>query len=123
MRWNGTDITNVPTVIFHEELLVSNYGDDVIPDPDGPGSLICSSETVANVTWLFPAAAIATVGVDSFRQRRETGPPTLAQLTRSNYADRIGPRNDPHANGLWRCEAEGVPTLDVGLYLTGIINN
>ena len=50
MTWNGTDITGVPTFIYHDELVT---GTTPISDPNGPGRLICRSSSSIEIHWAF----------------------------------------------------------------------
>ena len=113
MRWNGTDITGVPTLIYHDELVTST--DNVITDPDGQGSLICSSVAQTTVSWVsVSGSTTVTHSNGNFKQTRAAGPPSLSQLTLGG--DPITtPRTDVAANGLWSCSASGTQ-LHVGLY-------
>ena len=113
MRWNGTDITGVPTLIYHDELITST--DNVITDPDGEGSLICSSVAQTTVSWMSIRGSNATTQSNgNFKQTRAAGPPSLSQLTLGS--DPITtPRTDTVSNGLWSCCANGAH-LYVGLY-------
>ena len=112
MRWNGTDITNVPTFIYQDELIRSR--DDIITDPDGPGSLICVSSAQTLLDWFMVFGTINEF--DNFQETYEQGPPSVSQLTQSiPIVD--PPRRDADTNGLWRCEASnGSPTLYVGIF-------
>ena len=122
MRWNGTVITgDTPTLIFHDELF---SGTGPITDPDGPGRLVCTSETPTTVRWSFPTdASRITAGdsTDNFFHRREgsmINPPVVSRLSR-NPANPIiinSPRVDQRANGLWRCNEDSGPTIYVGIY-------
>ena len=113
MRWQGRDITGVPTLIYHDELVTST--DNVITDPDGQGSLICSTVAQTTVSWMsVPGSAIVTHSNGNFKQTRAAGPPSLSQLTLGALPFTT-PRTDTAANGLWSCSAGGT-RLCVGLY-------
>ncbi len=113
MRWQGRDITGVPTLIYHDQLVSSI--DNVITDPDGQGSLICSSVAQTSVSWMTAFnTAVATNSNGNFKQTRAAGPPSLSQLTLGG-APITTPRTDTATNGLWSCSASGTQ-LHVGLY-------
>ncbi len=115
MRWNGTDITGIPTMIYHDELITSQ--DDAIADPDGSGSLICSFVAWLDIDWFGvtdAAGDITTGNGGNFKQRKERGPPSLSQLIQSNPVS--NPRGDDNTNGLWYCSISGMTPLYVGLY-------
>ena len=113
MRWNGTDITGVPTLIYHDELITST--DDVITDPDGQGSLICYS-TAGTVVWvLVPTTAVPTKNTGNFKQTKNNN---SSQLTLGGVP-LTQQRTDAVTNGLWSCRAsttQSLPRLFVGLY-------
>ena len=83
MRWNGTDITVRTDIIYHDELIASS--DNEITDPDGPGSLICSSASRARVDWLGVTDSLGSVPTGNegtFRQTLSMGIPSLSRLSR-----------------------------------------
>ena len=42
--WNGTDITNKPTLIYHDEVQTVMYSSPPrLSNPNGPGGLLCYS--------------------------------------------------------------------------------
>ena len=117
MRWNGTLITsNIPTLIYHDELL-STTGP--ITDPNGPGSLICESET-ATLFWAYPTdSGRITAGgtTDTFFHRREgstSNPPVVSRLSRNPANNTL--RTGQQENGLWRCNEQNGPSIYVGIY-------
>ena len=113
MRWQGTDITGVPTLIYHDELIIST--DNVITNPDGQGSLICSSVAQTTVSWMHVNGRTATTNSNgNFKQTRAAGPPSLSQLTLGGVPITTT-RTDAVTNGLWSCSASGT-RLHVGLY-------
>ena len=117
IRWNGTDITGIPTLIYHDELITSI--DNLITDPNGAGSLICSSVNETVLYWIttnnFNALRPAyTSGY--FKQTREhrgSAPPSLTQLSLCL------PLPDPplmssDLNGLWSCRDFAIPGENLG---------
>ena len=51
VTWNGTDITNKPTLIYHDEVKTVMYSPPpTLSNPNGPGGLLCSS-TVGPISW------------------------------------------------------------------------
>ena len=117
MRWNGTVITsNIPTLIFHDELF---SGTGSINDPDGPGRLVCRSETPRTVRWAFATDASRIVAgdtTDNFVATRQGTNPILSRLSRNPANPITTPRTDQRANGLWRCNEDNGPWIYVGIY-------
>ena len=114
MRWNGTDITGVPTFIYHDELLTTN--DSMITDPDGQGSLICRFEMQTTVYWsVVHGDPVSNATNGNFIQTRATGPPSLSRVALNSIRPITTPRTDDFTNGLWFCSANGM-RLHVGLY-------
>ena len=111
MRWNGTDITGQLTFIYHDELIIS--GDDIITNRNGPGSLICSSETQTTVLWHFTDGRIFNA-VDNFKQTAEPGPPSVSQLTQFIVSANVS--LDPATNGMWYCSTTEGLRLHVAIY-------
>ncbi len=115
MWWNGTDITEIPTLIYHDELITSQ--DNAITNINGPGSLACRFIAWLDINWfgVTDAAGDITTGNDgNFKQRKERGPPSLSQLTQSVPVST--PRWDDNTNGLWYCSISGMTPLYVGIY-------
>ena len=116
MTWNGTDITGVPTLIYHDELLSYNGPNN---HPDAPGRLLCISRTPRPIYWSYPtdASRIPLLDTsDNFFHRRGGSNPVLSRLSRNSENPITTPRTDQRANGLWRCNENNGPTLYVGLY-------
>ncbi len=119
MRWNGTDITGVPTFIYHDELL---FQTGVLTDINAPGRLVCVFPTETTVTWERvdgSSISSSTRDRDEFFQRRQTSaPPSVSRLTTTQHFSRTTPLTDSRFNGLWTCRANAVPAdrLHVGLY-------
>ena len=110
MRWNGTDITGVPTFIYHDELLLISK-DSMITNPDENGSLICTI-----TRWFVTGGKPVTTGFNgNFIQREVAGPPTLFQVALNSLHPITTPRTNATTNGLWFCRTS-VTRLYVGLY-------
>ena len=113
MLWNGTNITDTPSLIYHDELLRSA---DPITNPNGPGTLVCISEMPLTVNWFgIDGVTVTTFSSGDFIQRRELGPPSLSRLSLNPFNSFL-PGLGPDTNGIWSCSAGGMPTLYVGLY-------
>ena len=120
MTWNGTDITNIPTFIYHDELTDNLF----FTDPNGPGSLVCTSVGLRNVLWAYPTDD-SNIGIlidnsQNFVHSRlggESLPPIRSRLSRNPNNPITTPRTDERANGLWRCSEQYVGSvLHVGIY-------
>ena len=115
MRWNGTDITGVPTFIYHDELITGPPGANLAPNPDGPGVLSCSTGIGAlAINWHFVDRMInpASMG-GNILLRIGTRMRTRTQvLQNENNPFPTGGRQDAFLNGLWSC----TQNLYVGLY-------
>ena len=91
-------------LIYHDEILLRD-GTDSIRDPNGPGALICRSET-GRAVWRFPnSVQVQPTGrFDDGIGQTMTGTsvlPTLAQLfLRIEYTEQTRRTN---RNGLWQC--------------------
>ena len=115
MRWNGTDITRVPTFIYHDELIAGPPGASLASDPDGPGVLVCcsgSSETTIN--WNFVDRMVDPVTTTGNILLRIG---TMRSQVLQNENNRLpsGGRPEAFLNGLWSC-TQGGTRLHVGLY-------
>ena len=97
MLWNGTNITGVPTLIYHDEL----YPNDREYDPNGPGSLTCRVEGPL-VRWFmtdgnFPGNDFTTI-------RRNTQNLSWARLARvPSLLTAVEAAENPIYNGLMIC--------------------
>ena len=108
MRWNGVNITGIPTFIYHDEL-----GSGNISDLDRQGSLICSSAANSSVFW----QRVDEVNVNfhnrgSFQQIER---PSFSQLALGLAFTAATPRTESFVNGLWPCTGSGA-RLHVGIY-------
>ena len=113
MRWNGTDITRVPTFIFHDELIAGNA--TLPPDPDGPGVLSCSSASgTTTINWNFVDRIIIPAGTGSIILKNNG---TIKSQVLQNESRPLptGGRPEAFLNGLWSC-TQGGTRLHVGLY-------
>ena len=116
MMWNGTDITRIPTFIYHDELLTGTGPISFFV----PGTLVCYSTNMIRIEWEFVEnghyVSTSTTGENqNFFQRITVG--TIASFSRlSTLGSITTPSTDPALNGLWRCGPDGGPTLHVGLY-------
>ena len=115
MTWNGTDITGVPTFIYHDELF---RGTGPITDPDGPGRLICRSltQTAQPVRWLDVSGSIVRdlhSQSSAFFQRRKTL--SNVELSRLSLSTTYTIMRRANTSGLWICGPPGMRVY-VGLY-------
>ena len=113
MRWNGTDITGIPTFIYHHELIAGLPDEDLLPDPDGPGVLSCSA-TFGTISWNFVDRMINPEQlIGNFKLR--LGRARSQVLQNANHRLEVGKRTEAFLNGLWSCE-QGGTRLYVGVY-------
>ena len=116
MRWNGTNITGVPTFIYHDELTAGTPNTNLAPDPDGPGVLSCSSDTIqttAPINWHFVDRRIDPANTTrGFLLRLES---TRSQVLQDIVHLQTGGRQEAFLNGLWSCTQDGA-RFHVGLY-------
>ena len=116
MRWNGTDITGVPTFIYHDELIAGTPGANLAPDPDGPGVLSCTSASgTTTVNWNSIDRAIdPTITTGNILLRIGTMRSQLLQNAYNPFP--TGGRQETLFNGLWSCMPLNGARLHVGLY-------
>ena len=114
LRWNNTDITGIPTFIFHDEL-ITGFPDTTLPsDSDGPGVLSCSSASgTTTIIWHYVDRQISVSAFGNFILRRGTMRSQLLQNANNRLP--TGGRPEAFLNGLWSCE-QGGTRLHVGLY-------
>ena len=112
MTWNGTDISDVPTLIYHDELTDK-------PGFDGSGTLLCTSRRSLSVSWSYPDNI--EIGLSDSSQsflHLQSGnlgdPPIRARLSRNPSNPITTPRTDRRANGLWRCFQHKGPKYSLG---------
>ena len=120
--WQGKDITNKPTLIYHDEVETVAYGDPpTLSNPNGPRGLLCSS-TVGPIAW-HPGNGAMTV-FDTNRRYRiiyqiiPSGN-LMAQLVRDGRNEDIS--GSPTFNGLFTCRRNGdiSTAVPVGFYHRG----
>ena len=121
MTWNGTVINNVPTLIYHDELMNGTiYFNDT--DHNGPGTLVCTSTALRTIFWSYPTDASA-IQPFNFTQNfhhlpfgSKSDPPIRGRLQRNPINPITAPIADERANGLWRCHERHGLTLHVGIF-------
>ncbi len=112
VRWNGTDITGIPTLIYHDELYTGN---GPITDPDGPGRLICNS-SLSLPLFFWRSADGFGIGslTPNFDQIKQIV--VLTNMSRlSVTAPFVAPNFNERFNGLWECYSGGFH-VHVGIY-------
>ena len=101
--FNGTTIAG-PILIYHDEI----GSDTTIPtdgNSNGPGDLVCRSESIGRTFWRNPTgSSVLTSTSSAFYSVRtpQSDPqtyPFLAQLSTIDFLD----STDPTINGLWIC--------------------
>ena len=125
VTWNGTDITNKPTLIYHDEVETVMYSPPpTLSNPNGPGGLLCSS-TVGSIAWWPGNGAINLYGpFDTNRRDRliyqiiPNGNLT-AQIVKDGRNVDIS--DSSFHNGLFSCRRNGDTStaVPVGFYARG----
>ena len=118
MRWNGTDITGVPTFIYHDELIAGAPNTSLAPDPDGPGVLSCSSETIQTTTtinWHLTVDHMIDPENITGNFLLRLGSMRSQVLQNEDSLFPTGGRSEYFFNGLWSCTQDGT-RVHVGLY-------
>ena len=119
--WQGNDITNKPTLIYHEEVETVTYRDPPrLSNPNGTGGLLCSS-TVGDIGW-YPGDGRMEL-FDTNRNERQiyqiipSGNLTAQIVRDGRNLDISGPQNNFH-NGLFTCRRNGdiSTAIPVGFY-------
>ena len=120
VTWNGTDITNQPTLIYHDEVQAVMYDSSpTLSNPNGPGGLLCNS-TVTPIAWW------AGDGTSSFdtnirvRQIYQIIPSEnlTAQIVRDGRSNEMNLSGFSFHNGLFTCRSNGdiSTAIPVGFY-------
>ena len=114
MTWNDTDISDVLTFIYHDELTDK-------PGFSGPGTLLCISRQIREVFWSYPDGSRVMLSNTSqnflhLQLGHQLDAPIRARLSRNPDNPITTPRTDELANGLWQCHERKGPTYHVGIY-------
>ena len=120
--WKGKDITNKPTLIYHDEVETFMYTPPPrLINPNGTRGLLCSS-TASSIAW-YPGNGATTVfdrnvGPRIIYQMVPSGN-LMAQIFRDGRNDDIS-GSDFH-NGLFTCRRNGDigTAVPVGFYRRG----
>ena len=119
MTWNGTDISDVPTFIYHDELTDK-------PGFNESGTLLCISRVPSGVFWSYAdnRGIVLSDRSQNFLHLQSgnlSDPPIQARLSRNPSNPITTPRTDRRANGLWRCFEHKGPTYIIGpLFYVGL---
>ena len=121
--WQGNDITNKPTLIYHEEVEIVMYSPPpTLVNPNGTRGLLCSS-TVGPIAW-YPGNGAMTV-FDTNRDQRiiyqiiPSGN-RMAQMVRDGRNQDIsGSPTYDFFHGLFTCRRNGdiSTAVPVGFYM------
>ena len=98
VTWNGTLVTG-PILIYHDEVRLDGNDNPMLGDVDGPGALVCRSQTRPLAHWRNTDRAIVqeTGGDINQIQTDEQATPSFARLSR-------GTTNTPeNFDGLLTC--------------------
>ena len=123
--WRGNDITNKPTLIYHDEVETVNPPVPMLINPDGNGGLLCNS-TVGSIAWHPGNGRTLAFDVNTperlIYQIIPTGSTTMAQIVNDGRtaSDQDISGFDFH-NGLFTCRRNGdiSTAVPVGLYQRG----
>ena len=123
MFWNGTNITTIPTFIYHDELTDSH---SAFTDPFAPGHLVCRSATPLLMHWSRSAdesrlsdQEFSLPFIHTRRGREIHRPPIYSRLSQNPDSPITisNPATESEWNGLWRCnEFDRPEILYVALY-------
>ena len=101
VTWNGTLVTG-PILIYHDELRMDGNNNPMFGDVDGPGALVCRSQTRPLVNWRNTDRALVQETGGDINQIRtdELTTPSFARLSR-------GTTNTPeNFDGLLICRVD-----------------
>ena len=115
--FNGTAITG-PMLIYHDEIDSDNTAVPTDENSNGPGDLVCRSESIGRTFWRRPHGGSASMNVeDSFYQvRSPTNTDTHPFLSQLSTIDTLD-STDPEFNGLWLCTFGSIDSfIYVGIY-------
>ena len=125
VTWNGTDITNKPTLIYHDEVTTVMYSPPpTLSNPNGPGGLLCNS-TVGPISW-WPGNGLINSPVPFDTNRKERliyqiipDGNLRAQIVKDGRSGDISGSN--FHNGLFSCRRNGDTStaVPVGFYARG----
>ena len=123
VTWRGNDITNKPTLIYHDEVQIVQYSPPPeLVNPSGPGGLLCTSSTLSPVAWW---AGDGKSLFDSNRDERKIyqiipNGNLTAQVVRDGRNSTSIKRTTFH-NGLFSCRQNGdiSTAVPVGFYGRG----
>ena len=120
--WRGSNITGIPTLIYHDEVETVIYSPPpTLSNPTGPGGLLCSS-TVGPIAW-HPGNGAMTqfdtnIGSRVLYQIIPNGN-LMAQIVRDGRT--LDLSNSDFHNGLFTCRRNGdiSTAVPVGFYQRG----
>ena len=122
--WRGNDITNKPTLIYHDEVETVNPPVPRLVNPDGNGGLLCNS-TVGPIAWHPGDGRTLAFDVNTplrlIYQIIPTGS-TMAQMVNDGRsAIDVDVSEFDFFNGLYSCRRNGdiSTAVPVGFYQRG----
>ena len=83
MTWNGTLVTG-PILIYHDEVRFDGNANPMLGDLDGPGALVCRSQTRPRAEWRMTSGPLVQESGGDINQIRSGAldVPHFAQLSR-----------------------------------------
>ena len=81
VTWNGTLVTG-PILIYHDELRVDGNDNPMLGDVDGPGALVCRSQTRPQALWRSPGRFTVQETGGDINQIQTGTTPSFARLSR-----------------------------------------
>ena len=81
VTWNGTLVTG-PILIYHDELRLDGNDNPMLGDVDGPGALVCRSQTRPQALWRSPARFEVQETGGDINQIQTGTTPSFARLSR-----------------------------------------
>ena len=123
--WRGKDITNKPTLIYHDEVETVNPPIPMLVNPDGNGGLLCNS-TVGPIAWHPGDGTTNAFDINEpsrlIYQIRPSRSTTMAQMVNDGRnATDLDVSKYGFFNGLFTCRWNGdiSTAVPVGFYQRG----
>ena len=120
VTWRGSNITGIPTLIYHDEVQTVWYSSPpTLHNPNGPHGLLCNS-TVGHVSWWAGDGTLLDTNVGwRIIYQIIPGGNLTAQIVRDGRTQDLS--NSNHHNGLFTCRRNGdiSTAVPVGFYQRG----
>ena len=123
VTWRGNDITNKPTLIYHDDVETVNPvpSPPALVNPNSTGGLVCSSTGGPNIAWWPGYGRMQTFDTNVMRVIYQIIPSgnLTAQIVNDGREEYL---YSHYHNGLFTCRRNGDITtaVPVGFYNSGI---